>query len=564
MARSGKRSAKPPSETPGEEPRGGEPNAISKEVTTKPPLGVRLRAHALLLLSAVLMFLGFAGFGIWWVGFFAMLPALFVVDPLEDRGGFDRPLGRRFFFRAWLFGTVAYTGGFYWIAYTLAEFSGFPLPIASVFATIFWSFQGLQFVLMLWLFRRCRAHGYSATAALPAAYVACEAVFPMLFEHYYGNGLTRATILTQIADLGGPETCTALVMIVNGGLYDALSARSKKLPIPRVGPGLALLAVVFALAYGAWRMAEVESFLASGPSLRVALVQPNLGLFERFEDPAVGDRTRLMTAQLEDEDPSIELFVWPESAVTYWLDGVESVHRTVLRDIDHPVIFGGIRHAERDGREIDHNTAFLADANGHLIDTYDKTYLLAFGEYLPFGETFPSLYEISPMSGRFSPGDHVEPLELPEVHGETLRLTALICYEDIVSRFVRRAVQEGDPDFMVNVTVDTWFGDTQEPWVHLTLATFRAIEHRRFLVRSTNSGVSAFIDPLGRVVSHTETFVPATLVHDVRLGAVTGTLYELLGPWPGYVSLLGIVLMLSRRRVRASSTLKTSDPGRRD
>jgi apolipoprotein N-acyltransferase len=570
LARSGKRSASPPSEARGgKTPPPSEPPEKAPPApppTWKPPLVLRLRAHALLLFSAMLMFLGFAGFGIWWIGFFAMVPALFVVDPTEDRGGFDRPVGRRFFFRAWLFGTVAYMGGFYWIAYTLQEFSGFPLPIASLFATIFWSFQGLQFVLMLWLFRRTRAHGFSATFALPAAYVACEAVFPMLFEHYYGNGLYRATILTQIADLGGPETCTGLVMLVNGALYDVLSARSKKLPIPRLGPGLAVAAVVFTLGYGAYRIAQVESYLASGPSLRVALVQPNLGLFERFEDPAVGDRIREMSVALEQRDPSVELFVWPESAVTYWLDDVQSVHRTVLRDVHRPVIFGGIRHQEReDGVILDHNTAFLADADGRLIDTYDKTYLLAFGEYLPFGDTFPWLYDVSPMSGRFSPGNHVEPLELPSVHGEPLRLTALICYEDIVSRFVRRAVAEGDPDFLVNVTVDTWFGDTQEPWVHLTLATFRAIEHRRTLVRSTNSGVSAFIDPLGRVTSHTETFEPATLVEDVRLGAVHETLYELLGPWPGYVSLLAIAFMLSRRRANGPApAVSPRDPAPRD
>ncbi len=514
----------------------------------KPPLVMRLRAHGLLLFGAMLMFLGFAGFGHWWVGFFAMLPALFVVDPLEDRGGFDRPGGRRFFFRAWLFGTFAYAGGFYWIAYTLEEFSGFPLPIATGIATIFWGFQGLEFVLMLWLFRRARANGWAGAAALPAAYVACEAVFQMLFEHYYGNGLFRATLLTQIADLGGPEACTALVMLVNGALYDALSARSKQLPIPRLGPGLAILAVAFTVGYGAYRTMQVESFLASGPSMRVAIVQPNLGLYERFEDPEVGDRTRTMSVELERTDPAIELFVWPESSVTRWLDHVTSLRRTELYGIHRPVIFGGIRHGEREGRRVDHNTAFLADAEGRLIDTYDKTYLLAFGEYLPFGDTFPSLYEISPMSGRFTPGDHVEPLELPDAHGETLRLTALVCYEDIVSRFVRRAVAESDPHFLVNVTVDTWFGDTQEPWVHLTLATFRAIEHRRFLVRSTNSGVSAFVDPLGRVVSHTGAFEPATLVEDVRLGAVHATLYELLGPWPGYVAVFAIALMLARRR----------------
>lgn len=540
MAKSGKRS-----DSPSEKKSAGDADAaVKKPPAPAPaprlPLALRLRAHAILLVSSVLMFLGFAGFGVWWMGFFALVPALFVVDPLEDRGGFDRPGGRTFFFRAWLFGTVAYAGGFYWIAYTLAEFSGFPLPIASVFATIFWAWQGLQFVAMLWLFRRARLNGWSASAAVPAAYVATEAVFPMLFEHYYGNGLYRMPVLTQIADIAGPEICTGLVFLVNGALYDALSAASKKAPIPRLGPAVAIASVIFTVAYGSYRLGQVDEFDASAERLHVALVQPNLGLFDRWEDPRVGDRIRQMTVALEHEDPAIQLFVWPESSVTYWLDDVTSVHRTVLRDVHRPVVFGGIRHAEVGDRLVDRNTAFLADDQGRLIGTYDKTYLLAFGEYLPFGEAFPMLYEISPMSGRFSPGAEVDPLEMPRPGGDPddpIRMSALICYEDIVSRFVRHAVDVAQPDFLVNITVDTWFGDTQEPYVHLTLASFRAIEHRRWLVRSTNSGVSAFIDPAGRVVASTPTFEQASLVQDVRLGPVSGTVYETLGPWLGWLSL---------------------------
>ncbi|MFO0683706.1 MAG: apolipoprotein N-acyltransferase [Sandaracinus sp.] len=551
MAKSGKRSGKGRAEAKApkteasetETAETGEASTTATKSTASPPLlplAIRLRAHAILLVSSVLMFLGFAGFGVWWMGFFALVPALFVVDPREDRGGFDRPGGRTFFFRAWMFGTVAYAGGFYWIAYTLSEFSGFPIAIASLFATIFWAWQGLQFVAMLWIFRRARMNGWAASLAVPAAYVATEAVFPMLFEHYYGNGLYRMPILTQIADLAGPETCTGLVFLVNGAIYDLVFARGRGQPMPRLGPAIALGAVIFSFAYGGYRLAQVDAFDASAERLHVALIQPNLGLFDRWEDPRVGDRSRQMTVALEQEDPAIQLFVWPESAVTYWLDDVHSVHRTVLRDVHTPVIFGGIRHAELGDRIVDRNTAFLADAQGRFIGTYDKTYLLAFGEYLPFGEAFPMLYEVSPMSGRFSPGASVDPLELPlpgRDEDDPIRMSALICYEDIVSRFVRHAVEEAQPDFLVNVTVDTWFGDTQEPWVHLTLATFRAIEHRRWLVRSTNSGVSAFIDPAGRVVAHTGTFEQASLVDDVRLGSMGTTLYELLGPWLGWISL---------------------------
>ena len=554
MAKSGKRSDKArsdgsaPTSTANSEPAAAEALPL---VAVKPPLVMRLRAHAILLVSSVLMFLGFAGFGVWWMGFFALVPALFVVDPKEDRGGFDRPVGRRFFFRVWLFGTVAYAGGFYWIAYTLSEFSGFPLPVASIFATIFWGWQGLQFALMLWIVRRARENGWSATLAVPAAYVATEAIFPMLFEHYYGNGLYRMPILTQIADLAGPEACTGLVFLVNGAIYDVLYAATRKQPVPRIGPAVAIASVIFTLGYGSMRLSQVEEFDAHAERLHVALVQPNLGLFDRWQDPGVADRIRQMTVALQDEDPAIQLFVWPESAVTFWLDGVTTLHRTLLRDVRVPVIFGGIRHDEVGGREVDRNTAFLADAGGRIVDTYDKQYLLAFGEYLPFGDTFPVMYEISPMSGRFSPGTSVDPIEMARPGGDPddpIRMSALICYEDIVSRFVRHAVAESNPDFLVNITVDTWFGDTQEPWVHLTLATFRAIEHRRWLVRSTNSGVSAFIDPAGRVVANTPTFEQASLVNDVRLGTMGTTLYELLGPWLGWLSLLLSATIVLRKR----------------
>jgi apolipoprotein N-acyltransferase len=169
----------------------------------------------------------------------------------------------------------------------------------------------------------------------------------------------------------------------------------------------------------------------------------------------------------------------------------------------------------------------LSDAQGKVTGRYDKQYLLAFGEYLPFGETFPVLYEMSPHSGRFTPGKSFEPLKL-----DGHEIAVFICYEDIAPSFVNEIMAHGDPDLLVNITNDAWFGDTTEPWIHLALAKFRAIEQRRYFVRSTNSGVSAFIDPVGRTISHTGTFRAEALAEQVAwMDGGTPFRFYGNGPW---------------------------------
>jgi apolipoprotein N-acyltransferase len=176
---------------------------------------------------------------------------------------------------------------------------------------------------------------------------------------------------------------------------------------------------------------------------------------------------------------------------------------------------------------------------------YDKHYLLAFGEYLPFGETFPFLYDWSPNSGHLTPGKTEDPLLLA---GH--RVTALVCYEDILPGFVNGAVKHGAPEMLVNLTNDAWFGDTTEPWIHLALAKMRAIEHRSYLLRATNSGVSAVIDPVGRVVAHGGTFRPEAVdgvAHWMKHGT-TG--YEIWGDAPWWVALVRICPARGRTLLR--------------
>jgi apolipoprotein N-acyltransferase len=127
----------------------------------------------------------------------------------------------------------------------------------------------------------------------------------------------------------------------------------------------------------------------------------------------------------------------------------------------------------------------------------------------------------------------------------------LICYEDILPDLVREVTRATGAQLLVNVTNDAWFGDTAAPHIHLALATLRTIEQRRFLVRATNSGVSAIVGPTGRVLRTLPMFQPATLRTRVALLSIT-TLYARIGDLAGYLAVAGCAFMIGvRRRDRA-------------
>ena len=218
----------------------------------------------------------------------------------------------------------------------------------------------------------------------------------------------------------------------------------------------------------------------------------------------------------------------------------------VSRSLGVPSIFGAVVYRVPEGardfkvprskrdRERWFNTALASNAAGDITGRYDKQFLLAFGEYLPFGDTFPQLYEWSPNSGRFSKGTSNDSI-MVEIKGKERKVSVMICYEDILPGFVNGLVRAGDPELLVNITNDAWFGDTGEPWEHLALAKFRAVEHRRYLVRSTNTGVSAIVDPIGRTVVKSSTFKAEKGSASARLIRTT-TLYEIIGDVPWWIA----------------------------
>ncbi|RMH44492.1 MAG: apolipoprotein N-acyltransferase [Deltaproteobacteria bacterium] len=486
-------------------------------------------------LSGTLWFLSCADFDIWPLAWIASVPSLWAIERAPTR--------RRALFYGWLTGFVANAGGFYWIANLLVRFAHMPYAVGLLGLVLLSAYQAVVF----WLFaaavrsvRRTSAArlGRPLPMALvaPIAMVAFEMVVPFLFPWYLAITQAWVVPVIQIAELTGPLGVTALLLAVNGAAYDAMTERQ---PRRRIVPAVAAAAAVGgALAFGYARIAQVSAERASAPGAFVGVVQGNIGLDEkglRRRDLAAGQLRELQrqSARLErGEVPAVDrtgkpvdgprgadLVVWTESSYPYTLpreltdpgaggtDLPETNRHRVRAGFSVPLIFGAVTRSYANPDDYPYNSALMLDRDGRFVGRFDKVFLLMFGEYVPLYDTFDLVKKLTPAaSSQFHRGAGVTTFPFDHA-GRTWRIGPLICYEDILADFGRQLAAKR-PHVLVNITNDAWFGDTSEPWEHLALSVFRAVELRADLVRAVNTGVSAFIDATGRVYAKTYAMDP--------------------------------------------------------
>jgi apolipoprotein N-acyltransferase len=235
--------------------------------------------------------------------------------------------------------------------------------------------------------------------------------------------------------------------------------------------------------------------------------------------------------------------------------------QSIRRDFKAPIIFGGLmlrtkgelkgsyREILRDKVNRDlYNVAFLMDGEGRVLDHYKKVYLLSFGEVIPLSGYFPQLYDWFPKANRFTAGTEPRVFDF-----KGAKLGMMICYEDILPRFSNQLAAL-NPQILVNITNDAWFGKTAEPYLHLALATFRSIETRTWMVRSTNTGVSAFVDATGQIVSETSLTGAETLIADVPIMSGETTVYTRIGDVFGWLALCAWAALWIESRRRSPKT----------
>jgi apolipoprotein N-acyltransferase len=494
--------------------------------------------------GGALHFLGFVGFGIWPLALVCLTPLWFGIEKVGDRIGRAALVG-------FVFGWVSYAGGYLWLWSILDIFLGGNLALAGLFWFADSTWFAARYAIYGAAYALLRRHGMPfAIAALPT-FVIVEWLYPLMFPVHLGHAVSDRLRLLQMADLGGPLLLSGFVCATNAGAFRVvLWWRGGGWPA-RWWIAVAV-AWPLALSYGSLRLAQLDDAIASAPKLRVGIVQGNLGVRDKGSD-AARDHARYLeqSGELLASSPDLDLVVWPETVYTRGIRGPLPVSGEMIRgDLRVPLLFGAALVVSDGGRRSTRNAALLIGADGVVRSAYEKNLLIPFTEYVPLSGFFPVLREYLTEPSRFDAATHAGTVALGAV-----RIATPICYEAVRPEFVRRMVADGDARLIVTLANDAWFGRSQGAALHLAMARLRAIELRRALVRATNSGISAVIDPVGRYQARSDLLTRENLRAEVPL-LDAGTPYAHFGHWPGWLAVVVLVLA-------AGSHVGTPRPARR-
>jgi apolipoprotein N-acyltransferase len=460
---------------------------------------------------------------------------------------------RRAYRPAYCCGLVVYAVSFYWIYGTVARFGGYGFVVSGMIFALYVASGAVFFLVFAWIHHNLGPTFDSFALRSPTAIVVAELVTVRLFYWHFGHTQIAFTPFVQIAGIGG-------AMLVSFVMFWVAEAGVRLLVFREWRPAFLLPCASFAIAlvYGVVMIHTLGS--PPGEKQEVVLVQGPPSLAEQRDFDSIWQNLARIYALSRESSRAGSLIVWPEGAIPAYIPAdIGSVQKEPslpwLRD-GSAFLVGAIASDSANKR---YNAAFAVYPDGSVPMPYCKRILIPFGEYMPFSSVFPWLNRLNENAGLFSPGHEIKVFTYPMRHTAgseyALKTAPLICYEDTVPGPARDATRRG-AELLVNLTYDTWFGRSAAQYQHHLIAIFRAIENRRFLIRSTYTGYTAVVNPLGKTIADIPPFSEGKLTVDVALMNYQSSYTKYVGelPWWGLlgVSVGNIVYGWRKKAVPAS------------
>jgi apolipoprotein N-acyltransferase len=458
----------------------------------------------------------------------------------------------------WWFGLGYFVPGLYWIGYAfLVDAATFAwlLPFAILGLPAYLAlFTALGFALARLIWTKDASRVLALAASLTIAEWLRGHMLSGFPWNAFGYALTEPLALAQTASLIGLWGLTFLsvaifaspAVLIDGG------ARGRK---PWLAPAMALLLLIAMGIYGVVRLALQPATQVANVKLRI--MQPNLPQDARFNYAAKAEvMQKYLTLSDRATGPQssgvrdVNILIWPESAFPFFLTR-EADAMAQIADLlpkGTVLITGAVRAPDvAPGTKITraYNSIYVIDHDGSVLSVYDKLYLVPFGEFLPLQDWMEKLgfVQLTKVQGGFIAGTRRKTMEIPNAP----RMLPLICYEAV---FPGEIETRGDrPGWIVNLTNDGWFGISTGPYQHLQQARLRAIEEGLPLVRAANTGVSAVIDPMGRIVARLGLGAEGVLDSGLP-AAIKPTVYARSGDIPAAIIVAAAFIIVIRRRAK--------------
>jgi apolipoprotein N-acyltransferase len=428
----------------------------------------------------------------------------------------------------WILSTSIATLCLYWVVIPIHRYGHIPLILALPCPFILGSVLGLHGSLYAFL-----VHLTKSRLTWPLHVVFAGSLWACL-DMIQGFILTGFPWLTLPGALSvWPWAVSSIAFIGTYGLSGVLAALALLALYQFRGgtrwPGLTVVIILLALF-----LLHPTDSRTHGQPLRTIIVQGGIDQDHKW-DPAFQNATVATYTRMTREAahaPGFKLVIWPETSMPFYFQEESELQSKILdlaRQTNATLVLGAPGYTKTPVQSPGYslfNRAFLVTSDGRIRSWYDKRHLVPFGEYIPLGSWFPFIQKLVVGAMDFSPGNSPRPL----VHEHT-SLGLLICYEAIFPGLAQESVRQG-ANILVNISNDTWFGASSAPRQHLYLSVLRAIEQNRFLVRCTNTGISAFVDNQGHILDTSELFAEQALVQDTIIPIEVTTWYH---DWYEYI-----------------------------
>lgn len=423
-----------------------------------------------------------------------------------------------------LFGVAHFLLQLYWIVFVLGQYGGLPLFVsvpALVLLSLYMTGYILVFVLLAHLFVQ-RFSPVLSLWIIPCVWVGLEWLRSLWITGFpwmdFGYGFADVPLFYQSADIWGHYGLSFLIVLINTLFALLICNSGEKRVFGQLALPVSVLFLVTAL-YSGWRWQQLEKTLEDAESMNVAVVQGNVDQGQKWNPARQGSTVRGYVEQsriLMKKTPVPDLLVWPETSLPFY-----PVEHPLLAPVvqlvsdEQVMLLAGApwyeREAGQPGKIKFFNSSLLFDVKGDIVARTSKSQLVPFGEYVPFKRFIPFVAPLVEAVGDFSRGEISNPPACKKA-----RIGVLICFESIFADISRKWVDAG-ANMLVNMTNDSWYGESSAPYQTIAMTRLRAVETRRSIVRSANTGFSGFIDPLGRLQNLSPLFVPWEATGQVQI-----------------------------------------------